>query len=89
MMPLIQYGLGISDDKVVLRYCDNEKQSSWEKQKRRVITSVDDFARFMHERMKKYNLKEHDIIMMCSSSMDFPEDSTDNKATIKLARALR
>ena len=89
MIPIIQYGLGIQNDKVVLRYADTEKQGSFEKQKRRVVTSEQDFKSFMQARMKKYNLKADDLIIMCSSSMDFPEDSTNNKKTIALARALR
>lgn len=85
MIPYIQYGLGIRDDRVELRYQNTAKG----KQLRRVITSVKDFQQFIIDRCKKAKVKPDDLIVMCSSSMDFPEDSTSNKKTIALARALR
>lgn len=85
MIPFVQYGLGIDNDKVVLRYQDKAKGP----QIKRVIESVEDFVAFIKERCKKAKVKPDDLIIMCSSSMDFPEDSTDNKKTIALAHALR
>ena len=85
----LQYGLGIRNNRVELRYADTERQRSWEHQKRRVVTSVDDFRNFIQSRMKKYKHTADDLIIMCSSSMDFPEDSTSNKKTIALAHELR
>jgi hypothetical protein len=86
MIPLIQYVLGIKNDNVVLRFTSKEGQK---RQTERVVKSETDFREFMLARMKKYNLKQEDLIIMCSSSMDFPEDDTENKATIALAHALR
>ncbi len=85
MIPLIQYGLGIRNDKVMIRYVDTERG----KQKERIVKSVDDFKNFIITRMKLAKCEPEDLIIMCSSSMDFPEDSTNNKKTIKLARELR
>lgn len=85
MIPFVQYGLGIENDKVMLRYQDTAKGP----QLKRIVESVADFASFITERCKKAKVKPDDLIIMCSSSMDFPEDSTDNKKTIALARKLR
>lgn len=85
MIPYVQYGLGIEDDKVMLRYQDTARGP----QKKHVVESVEDFAAFIKQRCDKAKIKFDDLIIMCSSSMDFPQDSTDNKKTIKLAKALR
>jgi hypothetical protein len=85
MIPHIQFGLGIYDDKVKIRYVEREGGP----QIKRVVTSVDDFIKFIKEKCKAAKCTPEDLIIMCSSSMDFPEDSTDNKKTIKLAKALR
>ena len=85
MIPLIQYGLGVYEDGVYIRYQDTEKG----KEKRRLIKSVDDFATFIKLRSKKAKCNPDDFIIMCSSSMDFPKEYTNNKKVIALARALR
>lgn len=38
---------------------------------------------------KNSEVKADDLIIMCSSSMDFPEEETKNKKVIALAHALR
>lgn len=85
-MPGIQYGLGVETDQVMVRYQDTANGP----QLKRPVISVQDFVQFIKERMKRFKITDPDeLVIMCSSSMDFPEDSTDNPATIKLARELR
>jgi hypothetical protein len=50
---------------------------------------MDDFIAFLKARIKKFKLKADDLIIMCSSSMDFPEQETKDKKVIALARELR
>ena len=86
MIPGIQYGLGVYEDGVYIRYQDTAKG----KQKRRKLTSRADFVAFMKARMAKFGiLDDTELIISCSSSMDFPEDSTKDKKVIALARELR
>jgi hypothetical protein len=85
MIPHIQFGLGIYDDKVKIRFVKKKNGP----QIMREITSVEDFTDFIKEKAKAAKCEVDDLIIMCSSSMDFPEESTKNKKTIKLAHALR
>ena len=86
MMPGIQYGLGVYKDGVYIRYVDSSKQKT---QTRRKIVSVEDFVTFIKERAKKFKCEPDDFIIMCSSSMDFPDEYTKDKKVIKLAHDLR
>jgi hypothetical protein len=86
MMPGIQYGLGVEKDGVYIRYVDSSKQK---KQTLRKIESVEDFVSFIKARAEKFKCTPDDFIIMCSSSMDFPDEYTKNKKVIKLAHALR
>ena len=86
MIPGIQYGLGVYSDGVYIRYQNKENSP----QRRRKLTSVADFRKFMLGRMKKFGIKSgNDLVISCSSTMDFPEEATKNKKVIALARALR
>ncbi len=86
MMPGIQYSLEVCEDGVYVRYVNSAKQKT---QTHRKIESVEDFITFIKERAKKFRCQPDDFIIMCSSSMDFPEESTKNKKVIALAYALR
>jgi len=86
MIPYIQYGLGVDEDGVYIRYQNTERG----KQLRRKLVNFEDFKQFIVGRMKKAGVKDaDDLIIMCSSSMDFPEEYTKDKAVIKLAHDLR
>jgi len=85
MIPNVQFGLGIEKDKVMLRFVEKEGGP----QVKREVTSVKDFTQFILAKAKAAKCEPDDLIIMCSSSMDFPEDSTTNKATIDLAHDLR
>lgn len=86
MIPYIQYGLGVYKDGVYIRYVNSATQKTPTKRK---VKSVSDFQNFIKSRIKKFNLNVDDLFVMCSSSMDFPEESTSNKKVIALAHALR
>lgn len=79
------YCMGIHDDKVKIRYIEKDGGP----EVLREITSIKDYAHFLKGQMEKLRCELDDLCIMCSSSMDFPEDSTDNKKTIKLAHELR
>lgn len=85
MIPLIQYGLTCKSDGVYLRYQDTDKG----KEKQLKIKSVEHLDQFLFERAKKAGCYVEDFIVMCSSSMDFPEESTGSKKVITLAHAVR
>ena len=55
----------------------------------RIITSEEDYAQYLAGECKKYKVELDDLIVMTSSTMDFPYDFTKNEATIALARKLR
>ncbi len=85
MIPRVQFTVGVRDDQVKVHFVEREGGPRIE----RIITSVRDFARFIVDKAKAAKCQPDDLIILYSSSMDFPEDSTRNKVTIKLARALR
>ena len=86
MIPGIQYGLGIENDQVIVRYSNTINGPVH----KHPIKNKQEFIDFVVPRAKKAGAKNWaDLIIVCSSSMDFPEDSTKKKATIRLARALR
>lgn len=55
-----------------------------------VVNSVLDYHCFFLAEAKKYNCDIDSLPpLMCSSSMDFPEDSTKSKTVIELANVIR
>jgi len=85
MIPNKQFSLGVEDNKVKIYFV--KKKGGPEI--RRTIKSVEDFAKFITAKAEEAKCKVDDLIIMCSSSMDFPEDSTKDPDVIKLAHALR
>ena len=77
------YIIGIRNDRV---------QISWRTRagtrRHQPIGSAADLRVFLAKQQAKYKCKADDFVIMHSSSMDFPEDSTSNEATIKLALLL-
>ncbi len=53
-----------------------------------VVRTRKAITRVIQRYVDKYNLKEDDIMIMRSSSVDFPEESTDKASVISLARSL-
>jgi hypothetical protein len=76
--------LTIKNDNVVVEYEDSCK-----KEITRTFENIDDYAIFFSTIAKEAEVEFDDLIIMCSSSLDWPEDSTDNIETIKLADAIR
>lgn len=77
------YTLGVDNDKVVLRWHACGRRHDLE------LNSVLDYIAFVLSTANEVGCDADDLTVMCSSSMDFPKDSTKNRATIKLAHALR
>jgi hypothetical protein len=77
------YVLSIRNDQVVIN-CGVGMNADY-----RVITSEEDFDEFLCDEALRRGVTTIDLNIMCSSSMDYPEDDTSNPATIALARALR
>jgi len=55
----------------------------------RIITSVDDFISFVKERAAAVPCDPEDLLIVCSSSMDFPDEYNKDPEVIKLANAIR
>ena len=54
------------------------------------VESVEALNAFLSERAKALGLSDRfALTVMCSSSMDFPEDATDDPKLIALTRAIR
>jgi hypothetical protein len=55
-----------------------------------VVESAEALNTFLTDRAKALGLPDrHELTVMCSSSMDFPEDETDDPQLIALARKIR
>jgi hypothetical protein len=78
------YVLGIDENDQVVINCGVGNNDDY-----RVITSEEDFQEFLFDEAKRLGVTFFELNIMCSSSMDFPEDHTSNPETIALARALR
>lgn len=85
MIPLIQFGLGIYDGKVQIRW----QETVHGNEQRKVIETYDEFIAFLKERITIANCTPDDLIIVCSSSMDFPEEDTDDEKVIALAHQIR
>lgn len=86
MIPGIQFVLGVDEDGVYIRFVKTAKQK---RQSRRKIKSVEDFVSFIKAKAKAANCEPDDLIIMCSSSMDFPHEYTKDTKVIKMARTIR
>lgn len=65
----------------VLKFTYNEKDYT--------ITSIDDWEAAVADIKTDPNYTEGSTSFMCSSSIDFPEESTDNQELIDLCYAIR
>ncbi len=54
-----------------------------------LVSSVRGYVDFFTAEMERFGLEEDDMIIMCSSSMDFPDEYTDNADIIALCDAIR
>lgn len=56
---------------------------------RTVFESGDHYFKFFADAAKAAGVDLHDLMVMCSSTVDFPEDETNNEKTIALCRMIR
>lgn len=56
---------------------------------KRVVRSVEALDAFLQEAANKAGVERKALSVMCSSSIDFPEDTTKDKAVIKLCNEIR
>jgi hypothetical protein len=71
--------LGVRNNYLTVAY--RQPSNRWADRR---IKSVKDFMGFLQRMIRKHKIKEEELIVMGSSSMDFPKDSTKNKETLKL-----
>ena len=55
----------------------------------RVVSSGNDLHRFLDSKANEFGVSKRDLTVAVSSSLDFPEDETDDAATIALAHEIR
>jgi hypothetical protein len=53
------------------------------------LKTVEQYNEFFARKARQYNLDIEDFTILCSSSLDFPEDYTRNKDTIALCNLIR
>ena len=88
MMPFVQYSLNVDAEGVYVRYVDAPNQP-FDKHLRKRIKSMDEFISFLQSRLNQFKLHPDQLIIMASSSMDFPQDYTKDPAVIALANEMR
>lgn len=54
-----------------------------------LVTTANAYVEFFEAEMKKFDLEETDLHILCASSMDFPEEYTDRKEVVALCDAIR
>ena len=71
--------------------CESDGVYAEHNDERRLIKSENEIAEFAHEICvtNDGNPDECDLIVLCSSSLDFPEEYTDKKEVIELCRKIR
>lgn len=79
MKPTV-FSLTITNGKVTIGHSGGKKH---------VINSVEEFVKYVKRKAKAAKCEPDDLIIMCSSSMDFPKEYTSDPAVLKLVRALR
>ena len=87
MIPLIQYSLtvGNTSRRLEVRYQNTERGRTLH----HVFQNGQEFKDWFERRAKKLKCSVDDFIVMASPSVDFPEEYTRHKATLKMCRALR
>ena len=54
-----------------------------------IVTNVNAYVEFFEKDMARFDLKEEDLMILCGSSMDFPDEYTDREDVIALCDAIR
>ena len=55
----------------------------------RTVSSLDDLDAFLISKASEAGVRVDDLKIFCSSTLDFPDEFTDNPAIVDMARALR
>ena len=69
-----------------IMYLQWKDKNSWTKKR---VRSVDEICQFIAEELDNRNLATEDYMVMCSSTLDWPEDETSNRKTIELCNQIR
>lgn len=78
--------IGIENDSVVVRFFAANGLPS---QDPRPIASRDELAQYVAEKATESKVAVNDLEIYYSSSMDYPEEETDNAKTLALVAELR
>jgi len=78
----MSYFMTIKDDEVILSYGDFNDPDIF------VVKSVEAYDKFLVEQAASLGVEVDDLRVMESSSMHFPDESTDNLKTIELAKTI-
>lgn len=85
MIPKVQFGLGVDHRGVYMYYVPDVDAPKIT----RIITSVEDFVSFVKERASDVPCDPDDLLIVCSSEMDFPHEYNKDPEVIKLANTIR
>lgn len=53
------------------------------------LKTHDDYVSFFRNVCEETGLRPEDLVIMCSSSLDFPKDETDDASVIELCHQIR
>ena len=84
MAAAILFHLGIEHGKLVVQYRSTHAGAFVT----RVVRDMDDLRVFLLSKADEAKVAPEELTVLLSSSIDFPEESTDDPATIALAKAL-
>lgn len=75
----------VQKDSVVVKYTRFPSKKKVTKK----FKDYEDYLKFFNDILVKRGIKATDLTIMCSSSMDFPNEYTKKKSVIALANKLR
>lgn len=80
-----QYYLNCEQDGVVIMV----KFGPGDYKRAALVTTPNAYVEWFENEMRRFGLKEDDIMILCGSSMDFPEEYTDRDDVQKLCDLIR
>ena len=80
----LTFFLTIDKGRMVVHWNYRNKRKGW-----RVVVDEKDMASFMAQIIAKFSIKPDECIVMCSSSLDFPEQYTKDPKIIAWANKIR
>jgi hypothetical protein len=82
--PTTSFLLSIERNRVMVRYDGTSGGKIT-----RPIKDENDYYQFLYSKADEANVQLEELRVLCSSSLDFPEEHTRNEATLKLAATIR